>query len=132
MPSEKFPQLLPKNYLVAIGSLTTYYGYLESVLEISIWAFLGLNRSKGGLVTTHLNMVVRQDIFYSLLRNRFDEEDPRFVYFKQLHDKLKELRVERNKVIHGFLRFYQKGAAEGNENYCQEGITRSYFQAFAG
>lgn len=126
MSSKEFPHLLPRNFLIAIGSLSTHYAYLESVIEISIWAFLNLVREDGALVTTHLGMVSKHDILNGLVMKRFDKDSPKLLFYQEQLKKVEEVRIERNKIVHGFYAYKKRGPIPRLKTTARKGLKEEY------
>ena len=95
---------LPPQFLQAIGNLSAYWAYLESITEVIIWLFLDIPRSHGALLTTEIGMVSRVQALRRLAELRFFEDSPILKEFKEALGQIDQLRIRRNKYIHAFWR----------------------------
>lgn len=115
MVDESAPPFLSPPHLQAIGNLTAYWAYLESTIEIAIWCFLNLKRERGALVTTHLGLVSRVSLLRELCHHKFTETPHYCEPLEELLNRVEELRIERNNIIHFLWRFDPNSNAETAE-----------------
>jgi hypothetical protein len=105
--------------LEALGNIAGYYAYLESTIEVTIWAFLGLDYQDGSAVTTEMGAISRAQLL-SMLANRHmaHDQDPNGVraHLLDMLVHIDRVRVRRNTYIHAFWRHEKRKSAPYIEN----------------
>jgi hypothetical protein len=100
---------LPEPYLIALGRVTYIWGLLESIVELAIAKFMGIEMGdpKSAVMITHLSWPQRMDMLESLA-NLYMDEYAHLQRFPQVKGLLKKAQEGRNKLLHNKL-VHQEG-----------------------
>ncbi|MBX3488291.1 hypothetical protein [Parvibaculum sp.] len=109
MDEPNAPPFLPPHMLQAIGNLAAYWAYLESAVEIAIWTLLGVPRSKGAAITTHMGIVSRCDALRTLVSSEFSDNQALIDEINNLVSRIGTARIMRNNIVHAFWKHTPEG-----------------------
>ncbi len=93
--------ILSKDQLAAIGSVAIASTNCESMVESMIWAFLGIEETKGKFVTQGMQMKNRLELLLNLAKENLGKNDALIKEFTALKSAMTEANNERNIIIHG-------------------------------
>lgn len=95
-------QLLTTEQLASVGCVAIESTYLEAELEELLWKLAGMDEARGVHFTRNMQMKSRIEMLWTLGRQRLPEGGEGLDELKRLTERLKEVNVERNTVIHGY------------------------------
>jgi len=101
---------LPDEHLKAIGPIVVSFASLESAVEIAIWALMGIDSTKGAIVTSELSFKNLLALFSSLYLNKTNSTD-QIGEMKELIKRSTQIEDRRNAIIHSVwgVRYYKHG-----------------------
>ncbi len=94
------PHKLPAVYFKAIGEVSSMWNLTEIYTQNLIWHFLGIDRKKGRVLTNDLTSVKKLELFKNMTI-RWVSENAWKIEILAIHKEADDLRVERNKIVHG-------------------------------
>jgi hypothetical protein len=101
---------LPDEHLKAIGSIIVSFASLENAVETAIWALMGIDSTKGAIVTSEMSFKNLLALFSSLYLNKINAPDE-IEEMKALIKRSTQIEDRRNAVVHSLwgVRYYKHG-----------------------
>lgn len=101
---------IPDEHLKAIGSIVVSFASLENAVEIAIWALMGIDSTKGAIVTSEMSFKNMLALFSSLYLNKVNAPDE-IEEMKELVKRGAQIEERRNTIVHSLwgVRYYKHG-----------------------
>jgi hypothetical protein len=90
---------IPESHFNLIGKIIVEWSRITQTLEQTIWAYLGVDVSKGRIITEPLDAIRKVNLFRSLAETHMERES--FKEMKQVLQRILELYSLRSLVAHG-------------------------------
>jgi hypothetical protein len=97
---KRIPLFLPAPYLQALGNVSAYWAWLESAIEVIIWAFLKLDYVRGSSITIHMGLISRIQLLTILADLELPDFPEVHAHFIEMLQMLDAVRVKRNDYTH--------------------------------
>lgn len=90
---------LSDRHLRVMGLIISEWSFLESVINLGLWGFLGINQEHGRAVTSFLGVRAQLNLIEAIARRTFGDTKT-FEGLRPILGRIENARSERNKVAH--------------------------------